>query len=101
MGKVGRVSLPPLYDAVMKGGGEIDKKARWAVERRLKLLPNLAPRIIKPIGRAVGGTIYSDACATEGGVAAVTLFSIGENGLTVFLGGNAEPLPLEGTSGTE
>ena len=35
----------------------------------------MAPRIIWPIGRAVGAGIHSDACSAGGGLTAAALFS--------------------------
>ena len=58
----------PLYDIPMKRGRRIDEKSR-----RLELLPVAATRTIRPIGRAVDVRIYSDACTTGGGLAAVAL----------------------------
>ena len=95
MRKVGSAASRPLSDLVMNGGWEIDEKARWSMGWWLKWLPNMAPEIIKPLGRAVVVGIYSDACATEGGAAAVALFARGEDGFAALLMGNAEPLPLE------
>ena len=75
MGKVGRVALRPLYDLVMTGGGRLDKRTRWALDWRIRLLPAMAPRVVKPISCVVDVRIYSDACTTEGGMTAIALFS--------------------------
>ena len=100
MGKVWRVALRPLYDMVMKGGGGIDERARWALEWWLRLLPELAPRLTIPIGRAVDVGIYSGAFTTDGGMAAVALFPRQADEFTVLLKGNAEPLLLGSISDT-
>ena len=89
MGKVGRVALRPLYDMVMRGGGQLDKRSRWALEWWVRLLPDMAPRMIRPIGHLVDVRIYSDACTTGGGLAAVALFS-GNEEVTVLLTGTAD-----------
>ena len=72
-GSLGRLALRPLYDLVMRGGGVLDKRARWALDWWIRLLPAMAPRIAKPISCAVDVRIYSDACTTEGGMAAIAL----------------------------
>ena len=41
----------------------------------IQLLPDVAPRIVKPIGSTVYVRICSDACAADGGLAGVALFS--------------------------
>ena len=89
MGKVGRVALRPLYDMIMRGGGQLDKRSSWALNWRLRLLPDMAPRLIKPIGSLVDVRIYSDACTTGGGMAAVALFS-GTKEVTVLMTGVAD-----------
>ena len=69
------MALRPLYGIEMRGGGRLDTRARWTIERRLRLVPVIAPRVIKPVCRTVGVRIYSGACTTGGGIAAVALFS--------------------------
>ena len=98
---MGRIALRPLYDVIMRGGGGIDGRARWAIEGWARLLPDLAPRIKRPVGRTVDVRIYSDACATDGGMAAASLFSRSAGDFTVVLTGNAEPLLLEGIADTD
>ena len=60
------------------------------------MIPVMAPRIIKPIGRAVGGRIYSDACATGEGMAAVELLPRQVSEFTVLPKGTAGRL-LQGS----
>lgn len=71
----GRVALRLLYDPVMRGGGKLDKRLKWAWAWGIHILPHRAPRKRKPIGRAVDARFYSDACAMDGGLAAVAFFS--------------------------
>ena len=87
--------LRPLYDIATRGGGEIDTRARWALEWRSRLLPVLAARLIRPVGRTVDVRIYSDECTTGGGMAAVALPCRQEGDFTVLLEGAAEQLLLE------
>ena len=84
----------------MIGGGKIDMGAGWAMEWWLLLLPELSPGIIKPVGRAAGVRIYSDARTADGGVAAVALFPKRAGEFAVLLKGNAKQLLPECISET-
>ena len=95
MGKVGRVALRPPYDVVTRKGGKHAKRGRRARGRQewqIKLSPVLAPRSKQPIGGAVDVRIYSDACATGGGMAAGALSPIQGTEFTVLLEGTAKAL---------
>ena len=48
MGQVGRAALRPPYDMLLRGTGKLDRRARWSLEGRLKLLPVSAPRVVNP-----------------------------------------------------
>ena len=74
IGKMGRVAPRPLYDAGVRGGGKLAKRARWTLEWLVKLLPVVAPRVIKPIGRTVDVRIYADARTAQGSMVAVAGF---------------------------
>ena len=100
MGKIGRVALRPLYDILMRGEGVIDKRARWALEWQTRLLPATAPRIAKPINWTVGVGIYSDACTTEGGMAAIALFPRPPGEFMAQLKGKDENLLIESLAET-
>ena len=63
--------------------------ARWAPDWWIRLLPVLAPRIIKLMGRAVVVRICSDACTMGRGMAAVASFSGQVAEFTVLLKGAA------------
>ena len=39
----------------------------------MQALPNIGPRAIKPVGRTVDARMYSDACTSGAGMAAVVL----------------------------
>ena len=95
MGKVGRVALRPLYDLVMRGGGKLDRRTRWALNWWTRLLPVMSPRIVKPVGCTADVRIYSDACTTGGGMAAIALFSRPTGEFMVQLKGKAEDLLLK------
>ena len=100
MGRVGRVALRPLYDLVMRGGGKLDKIARWALDWRIRLLPALAPRVVKPVGCTADVGIYSDACTTDGGMAAIALFPRPSGEFQGQLKGKAEDLLLNSLAAT-
>ena len=91
--------LRPLYDIAMRGGGEIDRRARVAVEWRSRLLPVSAARLIRPVGRTVDVRIYSDACTTGGEMAAVALPCRQGGEFTVLLEEAAGQLLLESLEG--
>ena len=95
MGKTGRVAMRPVFALVMRGGGQRNERSRWALKWRLRLLLNRAPRMVKPIGRTVDVRIYSDACATRGGMAAVAFFSRRHEIFAVLIKGAAEHMLLE------
>ena len=62
-------------------------------------MPDMAPRLIRPIGHLVDVRIYSDACTTGGGLAAVALFS-GDRQVTVLLTGAADKKLLRSLEAT-
>ena len=95
MRRVGRVARRPLSDLVMRGGGRIDKGARWILEWLLRLPPVMAPRIIRPIGRAVVVRSYTYPGTTGGGIAAVASSSRQQVEFTVLLNGVAGRFLLE------
>ena len=94
-GEVGTLALIPLYALVMRGGRGVNKRARWALEWRLKILPVVAPRIIRPIGRAVVVRSYTYPGTTGGGIAAVASSSRQQVEFTVLLNGVAGRFLLE------
>ena len=100
MGKVGRVALRPLYDLVMRGGGKLDNRTRWALNWWIRLLPAMSPRIVKPVGSEADVRIYSDACTTGGGMAAIALFSRPAGEFMVQLKGKAEDLLISSLAET-
>ena len=68
----------------------MEARSRWAAPSRLQLLPNMASRIVKPIGPAVGARIFSDPCTASGGPAAVAFFRKGRGEFPVWLSGASE-----------
>ena len=74
MGRVGRVALRLLYDAVLQGGGELGPSTGWAPGRRIHIMLHMARRPIKLVGGTVDDRVYSDACTAGAGVRAVALF---------------------------
>ena len=101
MGKVGRVALHPLYDLVTRGIEALDKRTMLALGWWIRLLPATAPKIVKPISRTVGVRIYSDASATEEGLAAIALSSGTKGEFTVLLEGKAEKVSLDSLEETD
>ena len=48
-----------------------DPRARWALNWRLQISPPVLPRAVEPIGGTPDVRTYSDASATDGGLATV------------------------------
>ena len=67
MGGVGRVVLRPLYDLVMRGGGKLDARSKWALAWYIQLIPKIGPRILRLIEFAVDVRFYSDARTADEG----------------------------------
>ena len=66
------------------------KRSRWASSSRIRLLPNAAPRIIRLVCPTLDVRRYSDAGATDGGLAAVAFFARRGDDFTVLLQDVAE-----------
>ena len=79
-----------MYDLAMREGGKLDKRSIWASSRGIQLPPNMASRIVEPLWPAVDVRIYSGACSTVGGLAAVDFFANHGGGLPVLLRSTAE-----------
>lgn len=84
------VALRPLYRPGTRGGGELDKRAKWALRRRIQLPPNIAPRIMQSIGTAVDVRLFWGAWCADGGLAAVACFSNHGDEFLVLLKSAAE-----------
>ena len=54
------------------------------------MLLEMAPRMIKPIDRAADFGVFSDTRTTDGGMAAIALFTRPEGDLMVLLRGAAD-----------
>ena len=67
-----------------------DKRSRWALPWWIRLLPNVAPRIMSPLGRTFAVRIYPDECTTDGRLAAVAFVTSPEDKSTVMLHGADE-----------
>ena len=89
-GETGRVALRPSCGFVAHGGEKVDPRAKRASDWWLQKSEFVSPRMAKLIGGRAGLRVCSDACASDGSLAAAARF---EKHFAVSLTREANPTP--------